>query len=65
MSTITTILAGFAVAVGGVVLGRKIEKIKTKLDRDDDLLKKRSGNQQNPVIEAERDPETGTFHHKK
>ncbi len=64
MSALGSLLAGIAVAVGGVFIGRKIEQIRASLDEDG--LGDARANDQTPkkTIEAEQDPKTGTYHHK-
>lgn len=65
MSTLGSIIAGIAVAAGGVFLGRKLERIKAALDTDTDADEKATYQSPNKIIDAERDPVTGSYRQKK
>lgn len=65
MSTLGAMLAGFAVAVGGVMVGRKLEKLKASLKNDSRGHKQTNKEKKEQIIDAEMDPETGVYHHRK
>lgn len=59
MSTIGSIIAGLAVAVGGVMIGRKLEQARAELGGK----KKPASMNSKPskIIDAKQDPETGIY----